>query len=297
MAASRAAGVRAETSRSCQGRERPAAGAAGASSRMTWALVPPMPKELTAARRGSSPAGHGVNALATWKGPAREVDLGVRRLEVQAGRNLSVPQGLDRLDQTGDAGRGVEMAEVGLHRAQDAGARPLAAEAEGAVEGRHLDGIAERRAGAVGLDIADRPGLDVGRRQRLGDHGDLALDAGSREAHLRRAVVVDRRAADHRQDVVAVLAGVGEALEHHDTGAAAGHRAAGVAVEGAAMAVRRVDAALLVAVAGLLRHADGDAAGEHHVALVVLEALAGEMDGHQRGRAGGLHADARPLQV
>ncbi len=62
----------------------------GASSRMTWALVPPTPKELTPARRGApsgSPVGErGVDV----ERAAREVDLRVGPLEVQAGRDLAV---------------------------------------------------------------------------------------------------------------------------------------------------------------------------------------------------------------
>ena len=48
-----AVAVRAERSRSCQGRDGPEGSGSGASSRTTWALVPPMPNELTPARRGA----------------------------------------------------------------------------------------------------------------------------------------------------------------------------------------------------------------------------------------------------
>ncbi len=46
----------------------PRAGAAGGSSRTAWAFVPPMPKELTPARRGVGPAGHSVSRSLTWNG-------------------------------------------------------------------------------------------------------------------------------------------------------------------------------------------------------------------------------------
>ena len=48
---SRAAGVLADSRRSCQGRDGPEASVAGASSSTAWAFVPPMPKELTPATR------------------------------------------------------------------------------------------------------------------------------------------------------------------------------------------------------------------------------------------------------
>ncbi|HUR02469.1 MAG TPA: polyketide synthase, partial [Nonomuraea sp.] len=41
------------------------AGGSGASSRMTWALVPPIPKALTPALRGSGPWGHSAPAVGT----------------------------------------------------------------------------------------------------------------------------------------------------------------------------------------------------------------------------------------
>ena len=80
--------------------------------------------------------------------------------------------------------------------------------------------------------------------------------------------------------------------------AVAADRAARRGVEGAAVAVGRDDArppgrGSRRAAGTRTRHA----AGQRHVALAVEQALAGEVDGHQRGRAGGLHGDARAAQV
>ena len=61
------------------------------------------------------------------------------------------------LDQAGDAGRGVEVADVGLDRAEGAEAASASvAGAERLGQRRDLDRIAQRRAGAVRLDVADR---------------------------------------------------------------------------------------------------------------------------------------------
>src|SRR6185437_9958849 len=49
-----------------------------------------------------------------------EVNFRVWTLKMQAGRQLLVLQGEDRLDEPGHAGRGVEMAEIALHRANGA---------------------------------------------------------------------------------------------------------------------------------------------------------------------------------
>src|SRR4029079_3023709 len=108
------------------------------------------------------------------------------------------------LDQAGHAGRGVEVADVGLDRTDRAEAAPLGALAEGLRERRDLDRIAALGAGAVALDVADAVGLHAGDGQRLAHRRGLTLDARREVADLARAVVVDRRALDHRVDAVAV---------------------------------------------------------------------------------------------
>jgi hypothetical protein len=47
----------------------------------------------------------------------------------------------------------------------------------------------------------------------------------------------------------------------------------------------------------LLKRQQRDAAGQRHVALVAQQALGGQRDRHQRGRAGGLHGDAWAAQA
>ncbi len=189
------------------------------------------------------------------------------------------------------------MAEVGLERAQGAGCAAAGAQAEGARQGRDFDGIAERRAGAVRLDVADARSVHAGRCLRPRDDRRLPVDGRRGDAYLARAVVVDRRAEDDGVDGIAVGHGVLEAPQRHDAGAAAPHRAVGPGVEGAAAAGRRVDAALAVQVAGLLRHLDRDPAGQGQVAVAGQQRPAGEVHGDQRCRAGGLHVDARTAQV
>ena len=84
---------------------------------------------------------------------------------VERGRELSVLEGEHSLDEAGDARGGVEVAEVGLDRAEGA-ERGLSVDgAEGLGERGDLDGIAEGGAGAVGLDEADGVRGD-GRRGR-----------------------------------------------------------------------------------------------------------------------------------
>ncbi len=137
-------------------------------------------------------------------------------------------QGESGLDQARDPGRGVEMADVGLQRA-DGAVVPAAvlALAEDPRQGGDLDRIAERRGGAVALDVGERAGIDAGVLVGLPVDVHLAFDGGCHEAHLERAVVVAGRALDHGVDGVALGESVVEALEYHDAGAVAGDEAGG----------------------------------------------------------------------
>jgi hypothetical protein len=120
---------------------------------------------------------------------------------------------------------------------------------------------------------------------------------GRREADLLHAVVVQRRAAQHRADGVAVAQRVLEALQDDDRSAVAADLAAGAAVEGAHVPVGCEDAALDAVVALGLQRREAHAAGQRHVALAPEQRLRAEVHADQRRRAGRLHGDARPLEV
>ena len=230
------------------------------------------------------------------EGAPREIDARVGRREVEAGRQDPVLHRQDGLDQARDPRRGVEMADVGLDRAQGAEPPLLGGRREHLGEGGDLHHITQRGAGAVRLDVGDRlgghPRDGLGCRDRL----ELALRGRRGEAHLEPAVVVGREAADHGVDRVPVGHGVGQPLEDHHAGAAPLHRAARRGVEGAAVAVRRHHA-VQRQIAQPVRDDHGHAAGQHHVALELEQALAGHARRHQGGRAGALHGDARPPQI
>ncbi|MNL06580.1 hypothetical protein D3C87_1272200 [compost metagenome] len=205
-----------------------------------------------------------------------------------------------RLDEPRHAGRRVEVADVGLDRADGAVAAAPAITTvgtEGLRERGQLDRVAQRGARAVRLDIADGVRGHVGHQLRRADRAGLALHARCGEADLVGAVVVGGRALDDGVDGVAVAQRVGQPAQHDDARAAADHRARGPGVEGAAVAVGREDRAVLVAVAALLQQVEPHAAGQRHVAVVAQQALAGQVHGHQRGRAFGLHAQGRAAQV
>ena len=119
-AASSAASVRAENVKELPrtGRGPDGTGSDGASSSTTWTLVPPRPKELTPARRGAPSAGPGPGRRRRT-GRSKSI-CGFGASKWRLGGMVAVLQRQRRLDQPGDAGRRLEVADVGLHRADGA---------------------------------------------------------------------------------------------------------------------------------------------------------------------------------
>ena len=163
----------------------------------------------TRRRAGGPGFGLGIHI----EGTGGEIDLRIGRIEIQAGRQAAVLERHHGLDQTGNAGGGIEVPDIGFNRADRAIAAALTVAAlKRLAQGGDLDGIAQRGAGAVRLDIADGLGRDLGHG--LGGENDrrLSLDAGRGVTHLGRAVVVHRRAFDHRVDRVARGERLGQAF-------------------------------------------------------------------------------------
>ena len=82
--------------------------------------MPPMPSELTAARRGSLPAGQGRHCVLTKNGVSAKSDRRIRAAEMEARRQRLVLQGQRRLDEPGHAGGRFQVADVRFHRADRA---------------------------------------------------------------------------------------------------------------------------------------------------------------------------------
>ncbi|MEZ4454680.1 MAG: hypothetical protein R3B09_34835, partial [Nannocystaceae bacterium] len=225
-----------------------------------------------------------------------DVDLRVQALEVEVARDFLALEGQRRLDHPGDPGGGLEVAHVGLHRADDQRRLGAAAGAEGGREGVELDRVAERRAGPVGLDVVDRGRGDPGVGERPPDHRLLGGAVRDRQAAA-APVVADRRAADDGDDRVAVAERVREALQHDHPAPLAADQAVGGGVEGLAAAVRRGRAHPRVGDVDRRGQHQVGAAGEGEVALAVAEALAGEVDRDERRRARGVDREVRPLEA
>ena len=212
-------------------------------------------------------------------------------LEVQLARDLTVVHRQHGLDEPGDARGRLQVAEVGLHRTEHQRCGILAV----AVHGRErieFDRVAQRRAGAVRLDVVDVRRLQPGRLQRLAHQLLLSRAVGHR-LPAAGAVLVDRRTADHGEHPVTVAQRIGEPLEHDHAGALAADVAVGVGVEGLAQAVRGQHAPARAGDVVLRRQDQVHARGQRVVALAAAQALTGQMDRHQRRRARGVADDRR----
>ena len=104
-----------------------------------------------------------------------------------------MPQGQDHLDDPGDAGGGLGVADVGLHRAEPERPSSGAVLPVGGEQGLGLDRVAEGGAGAVGLDRVDVGRVEPGGGQGGGDDPLLGGAVGGGQA-VGGAVLVDRRA-------------------------------------------------------------------------------------------------------
>ena len=113
------------------------------------------------------PGGEGVGDDETG---VLEMQFGVGCAVVHRRRDRLVLQTHDRLDQPGDPGCRVEVADVRLHRAQDARAGTVGlGGSERLPQGLDLDRVTQWGAGSVGLDETDRRRVDLGDGLSFGD--------------------------------------------------------------------------------------------------------------------------------
>ena len=90
------------------------------------ALLPPKPNALTPAIRGCVVSGQGSSVCCTRSGKLLEGNVGIGRAEVQVRRQLAMLQRQGRLHQAGNPRGRLQVADVGLHRADRAAAVRLA---------------------------------------------------------------------------------------------------------------------------------------------------------------------------
>lgn len=255
-------------------------------------VAPPL--EGTAGQFGPAGAGPGEHLRPVGGRPVHPQPG--QREKQPPGAALAPAQGADGeaaqdLDQAGDPGGPFQMAHVrlgGPHQ-QRTVLRTRGADHLG--QRRRLDGVADGRAGAVQFDVLHLVGADPGRRVRLAEHLRLGGPAGGGET-VPAAVVVDRAAAQHPMDPVAVGERAGEGFEQYETAALAPDEAVGPGVEGEAPAVGREPAEGCGAERAVVREIEVDTARERGVAFAVAQALAGRVHRDQRGRLARVHHHA-----
>ncbi|GDY51962.1 hypothetical protein SVIO_025850 [Streptomyces violaceusniger] len=130
---------------------------------------------------------------------------------------MPVGEGEDGLDETDDAGRAAQVADVGLDGADGEGTPGGAVPTDGLAEGGGLDRVPGGGTGAVEFDVVDGVRGDAGASVGAGEHIGLSVDGGSGEG-LTGRVVVGGAATDQAQDAVAVGESGAQALQ--DNGAA-----------------------------------------------------------------------------
>ncbi len=229
------------------------------------------------------------------EGRGREVDVGVRCREVEAGRQPSVVQRQDRLQQAGRPGRPLEVADVGLHRAECDRSRRQARAGECLTDARDLDHVADSGRGAVTLHQAAGRGRQPGALPRP-LHRETLTHGVRRGDALASAVAGAGHAAHHRIDPVAVTFGVGQALQHEDGRALAHHEPVGTVGVGAS-ARRRECTDLGELHEGGSAHVAVHASGEGHVEVVLEQAVDGRSHGRHRRGTCGIGHEVRAVEI
>ncbi len=200
----------------------------------------------------------------------------------------------DHLHHPGDARGGLGVADVGLHRAQQQ--RTFAVLAVGGEEGAGLDGVAQPRTGAVRLHRVHVGRGQAGGGQCVADHAFLRRATGSGQA-VRGAVLVHGAAAEHREYLVAVAAGIRQALHEQHADALGETGAVRARSEGLAAAVLGQAPLTGELDEQLRRGHHSHPTGQRQVALAAPQGLGSPVQGDQGRGAGGVDGDRRALQT
>ena len=249
------------------------------------------PGPAHAVRSGRPLAKLGVDA----EGTGVPVDVGVGRLEVEARYEHLVVEAADGLEEAGGAGGSLEMADVGLHRAEPDGARLSAGFEEDLVQRRELGSVAHAGRRAVRLDVARRCRVCLGGCPRPLD-GDLLTDRVGRRDALALSVRRSRDATNDGVDVLAVPLGVGQPAQDEERRTFAHDEAVGARVE-RPRACGREGADLAELHERRHAHVAVDAAGDDRVVGVALQALDSRGHSGEPGRAGRVSREVGSAEV
>ena len=247
---------------------------------------------------------------------ARVVRVGQPRTRVleQVHRRVGVGDGVDRLahavvrgqgavvqrqrhlDQAGDTGAGLGVAEQGLDRADGAALRQGTFGLQGFGDGLGFGAVADRGAGAVGFGQAQGGGREAGAG--VGAAQGALLAFGARCGHAQRLAVGGAGdGLDHGVDLVAVALGVGQALHGDDRQAFADGDAVGGNIEGLGLAGGRQGLGLGEAQETERTLHRVHAAGDGEVAAAGFQLVHRHADGGEGGGAGRVHGEVEAAEI
>ncbi len=227
---------------------------------------------------------------------ALQQEMRVRRDEMNARRQLPMPQREQHLQQPGNTGRRERVADVALDRAERAAGARRGMRAERRRQRLELDRIAELSARAMRLDQADACRIDTeapvhpGLQRGLGGHARRGDAVGP-------AVLVHAPAAQHAMHGIPIAQRIVEPLEQYHADALGRHESIRARIEAVAAAGRRQHAGVAGHDVQVRPGQHADTAGQREFAAALGETVAGGRYGDQRRRARGVDRQARPLQV
>ncbi len=205
-------------------------------------------------------------------------------------------QGQRGLDQSDDAGRAFEVAQVALDRSDEQGLVGPSAAADDRSESGCFDGVSQQGPRPVRFDVVDVGGVEPRVPQGVAQQFLLRRRVGCHEAR-RPAVLVHGGTPDDGEHPVAVAPGVGETLEHDDAAALTTGDAVRRGVEGLAPAVRGQRTGLFERCRDRRRQEHVDPRGQCRVALPAAQTATGQMHGYERRRTGRVDGDAGAAEI
>ncbi len=211
-------------------------------------------------------------------------------------RQYAVPHRHHHLDDTGNAGRRLRMADVRLHRSEPQRLVRWPVLAVGGQQRLRLDRVTQRRARTVRLDRVHVGARQAGGLERRADHPLLRRSVRGGQA-VGRTILVDRGSPDESQHLVAVAPGVREPLDEQQPDALGESESVGGVAERLALAVGGQRALTAeVHQPGLCGH-HRRATGERQVAFALTQRLDREVQRDQRRRARGVHRHGGPFEA
>ena len=241
-------------------------------------------------RPAASPLGRHRRPAATPTGCS-----GFGVVKVQGRRDHAVLERQHGLDQPGDAGGRLEVADVGLDRADRRPARSGRRRAPPPARRPRSDRRATCRCRAPRRSRS-RPAPRRRPRARARITCSCAGPLGAVRPLLRPSwlTALPRITRETRSPSATRIA---QPLEHHDAAAFAAHVAVGRRVEGLAAAVGAIMPAFENAIVSSRRQDQVDAAGQRGVALAARAGSGTRVHRDQRRRAGGVDRQARPVEA